>query len=982
MTVHPIHSAKVAVTFLCFCALLSAAVFAQAPSAEEILAHARQTAAQGDPRAALPEFDRALALYQTQHDPHGEAQTLNAIGNTYENLGDFDKALDYLHRALAIKQELGDRLEEGKTLSNLGLVFWDQADYPKAIEHFNRSLQIAREVKDQKLEGTVLNNLGLVYDEMGEYTRSLDYYKQALEIQRGIHFERGESNTLGNIGGVQLNLGRYRAALPYYQQALEIDERLKLKRGASLDLGNIAQCQIGMGQLGEAVHTFDRALTLAREAGAKKDEADWHKGKGSAYISLGKYDLARAEYRQAVEIYENAGLKQPLIEGLEDDGNLHEQLGDSASAEKDFRRALDLSRSIGHPRGVTASLMSLGDLEWRRKRYAQAAALYQESYARAQDSDDRGAMATSLVSLALALRDQGRLSEARQKAQQALEIARQTGAALTEAQALYALGELALKNKDAQGAIDQYSAGMKIAQTAGNTELEWRLDYGKGQALESLGRDEDAVAAYQQAVEIIEGVRNQLAEERFQAGYIEDKYQVYVALVRLLLKKGKTGQAFLFSEKLRALSFLELVNRNPPPTANQKEAELRSRIQELQRAIKEEYEKAPPQRRGAALEMFSRNLAQTERDYQALLDDLRGTQQENAAVRGLTVPSTKQMQSELPADSALIEYIVGDESVSIFVLTKANLRALTVPVKAGDLEAKVELFRGLIAREGGKDWMKPGKSLRHLLIEPVEKDGWLAGVTRVVMVPHGVLQYLPFAALPRLSGAGSRMLVQDYVVDYLPAASALVYAPKTQDPKGNLFALAPSSSRLRFAPQEARSVGSFYPAHSLVLVGAGATKLAFEQQAENFKIIHLAAHGFFDPVNPIFSGVDLQPDKHDDGRLRVYEIFRLHIHARLVTLSACETALGSGYFSEYPAGDDIVGLTRAFLYAGSSSVMASLWEVNDRSTLDFMRSFYSNLQRTDEASALRKAQLAMIESHDRYSQPYFWAPFVLVGKNK
>jgi len=125
VAIHRIHSAKVGVTFLCFFVLLSAAVFAQAPSADEILAHARQTAARDNPRAALPEFERALALYRTQHDHHGEALTLNAIGNAYENLGDYDRALDYLHRALVIKQELGDRMEEGKTLSNLGLVFWD-----------------------------------------------------------------------------------------------------------------------------------------------------------------------------------------------------------------------------------------------------------------------------------------------------------------------------------------------------------------------------------------------------------------------------------------------------------------------------------------------------------------------------------------------------------------------------------------------------------------------------------------------------------------------------------------------------------------------------------------------------------------------------------------------------------------------------------------------------------------------------------------
>ncbi len=977
-----IRSAITIVALVCVLSLAPAPLYAQSPTADHILAHARQMAEQGDSRAALPEFDRALALYRAQHDRRGEALTLNAIGNTYEDLGDYDKALDYLQRALAIKQELGDRLEEGKTLSNIGLVYWDRADYHKAIDHFNRSLQIAREVKDQKLEGSVLNNLGLVNDEQGEYTRSLEYYKQALEIQRAIHFELGESNTLGNLGGWYSLLGRFGEAIPYYQQALEIDERLKLKRGASLDLGNIALCQAGLGQLDEAIRTYDRALVLAREGGAQKDEADWHKGKGTAYLSLGKYDLAREEYRQALAIYEGAGLKKELIEGLEDDGNLHQLLGDSVSAEKDFRRALELSRSIGHPRGVTAGLMALGDLEWRRKRYEQAAALYQEAYGRAKEADDRGAMAGSLIALSFALRDEGKSAEALPKAQEALEIANATGAALAEAQALLSLGELARKNKDAKKAIDHYSAGFEIARTASATELEWQLAYGQGQALESLARNDDALAAYQQAVGVIEGVRGQLREERFQAGYIEDKYQVYVALVRLLLKMGKIGQAFQYSEKLRARSYLDLLDRNQAPASGQAEADLRARIRRLQRVIEQEETRPTPEQRSEKVKAFSNELSVAEREYQALLDDLRNTQPKYASAHALAVPGTEQMQSALPADTALVEYIVGEDDLSVFVLTKTDLHAKSVPVRATGLQAKVELFRDLIAREGSRDWVKPGESLERLLIDPIEMEGWLKGVTRIVLVPHGVLHYLPFAALPQPESKGVHFLVQDFVVGYLPAASALVYGMESPSPKGSLLAMAPASSRLRFTPQEARSVGSLYPDQSLVLVGEGATKRALEQRADSFRIIHLAAHGFFDRLNPMFSGVQLEPDKQDDGRLQVYEILRLSLHTQLVTLSACETAMGSGYFSEYPAGDDIVGLTRAFLYAGSSSVMASLWEVNDHSTLDFMRSFYRNLQQTDQAAALRQAQLAMIESHGRFNQPYFWAPFVLVGTKK
>jgi CHAT domain-containing protein/Flp pilus assembly protein TadD len=955
---------------------------AQAQTADEILAHARQMSDQGDSQASLPEFDRALALYRENKDRHGEARTLNSIGNTYEDLGDYAKALEYLQQALTIKQELGDRLEIGKTLGNLGLVYWDQANYSKAIDHFNQSLQIARNVKDQKLEGTVLNNLGLVNDELGDYAKSLDYYHQALEIQRAVHFEQGVSNTLGNMGGWNLLHGRYAEAIPYYQQALAIDQRLKRKRETSLDQGNIALGQIGLGKIDEALHTFDYALTLSREIGAKKDEADWHKGKGSAYLNLGKYDLAREEYRAALEIYERAGLKQQLIEGLEDDGNLHEQLGDDATAERDFRRAFDLSRAIGHPRGVTDSLMALGDLEWRRKGYEKAGALYQEAYTRAKDADDRGAMAGSLVALALDLRDQVQLDHAQPRAQQALEIARQTGATLTEAQALFALGEIARKKHDDPKAIEQYSAGIDIAHKAGSTEMEWQLAYGKGQALESLGHDEEALAAYKQAVATIESVRDQLREERFQAGYINDRYQVYVAVVHLLLKLGKTGQAFQFSEKLRARSYLDLLERNQAPTSSRAEADLRARIRQLQRSIELEESKPTPERRSEKVRAFSSDLSTAEQDYQSLLDDLRSTRPGDAAAHALAVPPTQEIQAQLDNHSALIEYIVGGDSLSIFVLTRNALHAQSVPVRVEDLQTKVELFRGLIARENNRDWIKPGESLHGLLITPVKKEGWLEGITQIILVPHGVLHYLPFAALPQPGGAGLRYLVQDYVVDYLPAASALVYTKQMQEPEGNLLAMAPSSSRLLYAPQEVRSVSSLYPDHSMVLIGAGATERTFEKQAGGYGIIHLAAHGFFDRLNPMFSGVELQPDKQNDGRLRVYEILRLHLRAQLVTLSACETALGSGYFSDYPAGDDIVGLTRAFLYAGSSSVMASLWEVNDRSTLELMRGFYRDLQKTGEAAALRQAQMAMIDSRDRFSQPYFWAPFILVGINK
>jgi len=145
-------------------------------------------------------------------------------------------------------------------------------------------------------------------------------------------------------------------------------------------------------------------------------------------------------------------------------------------------------------------------------------------------------------------------------------------------------------------------------------------------------------------------------------------------------------------------------------------------------------------------------------------------------------------------------------------------------------------------------------------------------------------------------------------------------------------------------------------------------------------VVHLATHGYFNKLNPLFSGVELEAGSGEDGRLEVHEILGLQMSADLVTLSACQTALGSGYFSEAPPGDDLVGLTRAFLFAGSPSVLATLWEVDDRSTLELMRAFYGGLRGANKAAALAGAQRKLRNGNGRYRHPYYWAPFVLVGR--
>lgn len=975
------RSVRVLAGLACILAL-SELARAQTPNPADLLARGRVVVFQVGPRAALPLFEQALPLFRARRDRRREAMTLGYLGYCYEELADYPKALTFLNQALTLKRQLGDRLEEGKTLNIFGLVYWGMGDYPHAVERLEQALCIAREVHGRRLEGAVLNNLGLISDEQGNYVHSLKLFHQALKVNHAAHFDRGEGDALGNLGGDAQLLGQYREALRYYEQARALDARRQLKPNLSEDLVNLGLCRLGLGQPDEALRNFDQSLALAQPIGLKKVEADAHKGKGTALLGLGKYDAARAEYRQAIEAYQQAGLKEQMIEALNDDGTLHAQLGDNDAAESDFRRAIEISRAIGHPRGVTTNLLALGDLEWRRRRYPQASSYLLEAYQRAREVGDQGSMASCLLQLALVLRDQGHLGEARPKAQKALGIARATGATPVEAQALYTLGELDRRGGREGKALTRYAEAMRLARAAGDTEVNWQAAYGQGQALEALKRYSQALAAYRRAVTVIESVRNRLREQRFQAGYLRDKYQVYVSLVHLLLKMGKTGEAFFYSEKLRAFSFRNIVHQGLSGPGFRGAEELHSQILQLQRLLDQEQSKGHSENSRQAAELVSSRLRLAERKYEALLDDWRGAHPQAAAWNGLLVAPASQVQEYLPARAALIDYILGNHALTIFVLTRHTVHATSVRVSKADLRAKIELFRDLVTSPRSRDWRLPAASLESLLITPLEKPGWLKGVTRLYLVPNGVLYYLPFAALPRPSPQRVHYLIEDYELAYLPAAMALVYRHPVPDPPGTLLAMAPAQAGLKYARQEVREVGDLYPKGSLVLDGTQATKQAFERHAGRFGIIHLAAHGFFDKFEPMFSGIQLQPDGADDGRLEVYEILRLRLQARLVTLSACETALGSGYVSQFPAGDDFVGLTRAFLSAGSSSVLASLWDVNDRTTSEFMDDFYRELRRSNEIEALRKAQVDFIHSGGRRAQPYYWAPFVLMGAKK
>jgi CHAT domain-containing protein/Flp pilus assembly protein TadD len=943
----------------------------------EIVA-ARDLARREGPRAAIPPLDSIRARAAAAGDRRVEALALGHLGTAYKNLGEYDRALALHGQSLARKRDLGDRSEQAKTLSNIGLVHWSRGRCGDAVANFDEAARIFEELGQTEFLASVLNNRGLCLDSLGRFAESRATYDRALALHRQHGNDQGQSETLANLGGVHLLLGQFRDAEREYKAALAIDERLQSQQGIAADLVNLGSVSLGRGNPQVALDQFARARDIAARAGLGKEEADALRGRSRALANLGRFDEARTELDAALAAYEKAGLATERVDALLAHAWLALDLGDLGSAAKAFADATAAAKAMNYAPGELAGLLGLGQLERRWGRQAEARRVLRDALERATTRGDLVALAEANLALARIDIDHGRAADAGPLIEAAEKAARQADATTIRAEVALARGDAARLLKDFGRAAAEYQEAARLAAPAGDPDLLWRTSFGEGQTLESQGDADSAIHRYLEAVRVIEDVRARLSTSRTRAGFITDKSHVYTALVSLLIKAGRVREAFGVAERLRSAGYHDLLARSVARagTSTAEAAELLARIELLQRAIRERERAAESDVRATAAS-FREELRAAEREWLEAVDRIARANPAVAAIRQVPDPDLARLRRRLPPATALVQFVVGDRETSAFVLTGTRLEARSLPVTRAALSARVELLRGLIAQRTGEDWRGPAARLGADLVASLEEAGWLQGVRRLLVVPHAELHYVPFGALTRRSGAAQRLLVEDYAVAMLPTAS-VIDAPRPRRPPSDLLAMAPQPARLPHSAREVEALGALFRGPRL-LVGTSATEQSFKAEASRHQVVHLATHGFFDRANPLFSGLELGRDDEEDGRLQVYEILQLDLGAALVTLSACQTALGSGEVSDVPLGEEFVGLTRAFLSAGAGAVMASLWDVSDQATPALMERFYSEARRRGLSDALADAQRARLLAGGPNAHPFYWAPFVLVG---
>jgi CHAT domain-containing protein len=457
-------------------------------------------------------------------------------------------------------------------------------------------------------------------------------------------------------------------------------------------------------------------------------------------------------------------------------------------------------------------------------------------------------------------------------------------------------------------------------------------------------------------------------------------------------ERGDYAAAFAASERMRARQMLDLFARGSVTrrvTADsavvEHEKQLRTRIAELTQRL--QMTAGTSALRGPTLSdktsgITREALALAQDEYEHVLRELND---ESALPAGSSpVSEWRAVAARLSPNQALLEYLVTDSTTLVFVVRADTIEVLDLGVGRRQLATLVDFARGTLGRPTGSPsaaaaWRAPLRRLYTQLIAPVQQSGMLDNVRQLVIVPHGELHYLPFSALLR-GGSRDEFLIERYDIGYAPSASLWIrLGERGSSASGRVLALAPKPGTLPGSRDEIEAISSLYGSNATVLSGRDATEDAFRANADRYGILHLATNGVLNQHNPLFSFVELSPNTGHDGRLEVHEVFGLTLRARLLVLSACQTALGSGAVSDVPAGDDWVGLVRAFLGAGAQNVIATLWAVEDRSTAQIMARLHARLREgNSELAALSRAQRETLRN-PATSGPFYWAGFVNVG---
>ncbi len=869
----------------------------------------------------------------------------------------------------------------------------------QAIEKLEKALLLFEKSNDSPGAAHALFHLAFVTaNEFGDEIKAVEIFEKSLEIWRKTDAdEASRAICLMHAARELKDKGEIQKAFAYINEALVISRKSNDRLGEAASLSYLCRFYNDTGKFQKGFEMCRESLRLARDIDPLTDFFT-HNAMSALYGNTGDSEKALEYSRKTLERISLTGGHLNPIRLATAKSNISgilftQKKYDEAIAS--YNDALLISQTVKRPKYEAYFLHRLSLIYYELKQFEKALqygekslALYRQHYAR-----NRQVALNTVGETYIAL---GQNDKARATLLESLEMNRQNKDRYAEAETLYKLAQL--ENR------------------VGNTEA----------ALQDM----------RQSINLSEILRADLLGKNQRSSYLKILKRYYELDIELLVKLyEKTAdaklleQAWQSQEKIRARSLLENFIESGFDLSDADLKDFFAKEQTLLETIAAEEIKraeAVKTKNAAAQKISETNLQKALDEHQILQEEIR---RKNPRFSALGLPkdfSFADAQNLLDEETAVLEYSLGERQSCVWIISKNSVKLVKLPARNDINDAAREFYLALTNRDAKNESaiVEKSRKLSRQIVQPLSKE--IANYKRLVIIADGGLQLIPFAALTVSGEEPFEPFTARVEIANAPSFSTLVFLrenkanrqtspdrllaifadPIFQNDDERIAKLAPKTSfnsteqsakltqtlndfgverlaRLPFSGIEAREISKFAAQKTNLVLGANASRGNFLRgDYASYRILHFATHGFLNQQNPDLSGLVLslydENRRPKNGFLRVIDLYSLRLNADLVVLSACQTALGKDV-----DGEGIVGLTRGFMYAGASSIVSSLWKVEDAATAELMKRFYRALLTENQtpAAALRTAQNEMRQIA-RFSNPRHWAGFTLTGEWK
>lgn len=779
-------------------------------------------------------------------------------------------------------------------------------------------------------------------------------------------------------------VGLWSQALPFWRRAEDDQGEAETLRWSATTLHSLGMTRYERGELLEARDCFAQAFELRRDLDPP-DPLDLAR----TLTNLGSITSDLGEYQEALDLLEEAKATWESLEGEHKDytatlnnlAHLYNRLGDFRTARRLYEQALTRNRQEGHPERQAETLHNLAWTVHALDEFSEAETRYREALELAKNLELPDLQATIQESRGRLFLETKRWTEADQSFREALRIRLDREDRRGEMVALHGLAKLQWRRGRLEEARDSLQQADELLDGVDHPYFQARHQMLLARVESASGAHERALEHATRALNELESLRAEVVRQDLRTTFSSVRHKFYETAVDLAMtahmdrpKAGYDALAYTWNERARARSFLESLARAAIDPLEGVDPELAKKERALRREINSlaTDESEPAQREVEEKLLYLKALRG--RMARTRVGELLHT------ARPLDVDSVRR--DVLDSGTILLEYFLGDDHSFLWVVTPHRLQSFILPAREELERAALEAHQLLAtgeARAESRDWTRVAHHLSDLLLKPAARD---LGKKRLVIVPDGALHYLPFAALPHPKDSTAPLLARHEVVHEVSASAVAMLRRTARDrpsaPKSLAIFADPHSDdpdllRLPAARKEAKALAEMVPAaETWVALGEDARRdVALEGSLDQYRYVHFATHSKVDEEQPELSSISLS-----QSDLRLHDLYEMRLNADLVTLSACETALG-----RQVKGEGLISLTRGFFHAGAERVLSSLWSVDDRATMELMIKTYEGLLRRGErpAAALRRAQLELAEG-TKHGSPSDWAGFLLQGE--